>query len=206
MIASLLLERGSVSLQSAPFISIARALGVQPYHLLAPGSSRPFRPTRLLCLFIIGLASLLTFALTFFSTILLSDFDTVTTIGRSNTLSLAFSGDEQSLTLDFWNSPPGLYARFAEYTNSLSRLTEPKYDDTGLAFRALLPFQDVGSRGTIRNYTGLATMFDSRIICLAPETMTISNIIAVDLSLINAVSGTLTFNKSLTYPFTVPFV
>ncbi|KFZ18625.1 hypothetical protein V501_01111 [Pseudogymnoascus sp. VKM F-4519 (FW-2642)] len=205
MIASLLLERGLVSLQSAPFISIARALSVQPYYLLVPGSGYPIRLFRLSCLFIMGLASLLTFASTFFSTILLSDFAEITTIGRTNASPLAFSGDTQDRTMDFWTTAPGPYARFAEYTNSSSRLTGPEYDDTGLALRALLPFQDVSNRTTIRNYTGPATLFDSRVICLAPK-MIISNIIEVDSTAVNAVIGTLTFNKSLTSPFTFTFV
>ncbi|KAK5118687.1 hypothetical protein LTR85_007893 [Meristemomyces frigidus] len=68
-------------------------------------------------------------------------------------------------------NPPAspAYAKFAE------PLSVPDHvDDTGVLHRAFLPYTDAHSRETLRNYSGRALVFDSRVSCQPPELLDLS--------------------------------
>jgi hypothetical protein len=177
MVAALLLEKYGVPLHSAPFLSITRAVGIQPVQLLyAQGAVLVHASTRfaLPILLVVGLVAVAT---TFTSTILLSDFDTVTMLAGPNTSVRAFSllTDASGLYKNIWTVAPTAYSRFAEYSEPPA--SGEAFVDTGVTMRALLPFQDRGQRTALRQYSGPASVFDARAICVRP-TLRVFNVTA----------------------------
>ena len=62
-----------------------------------------------------------------------------------------------------WSHNPPAFPAFAEYSEPI--VSHAGVDDTGVLLRAFLPFPDAQSRETIRNYSGVAHVLDSRV-CL----------------------------------------
>src|SRR5204863_8773397 len=56
---------------------------------------------------------------------------------------------------------PAFFPTFAEYSEHPSSADD--FVDTGLTLRALFPLAAESSRSLVRNYTGPATVFDSRV-------------------------------------------
>ena len=71
-----------------------------------------------------------------------------------------------------WLRPPPAFPAFAEYSQPVS--SPEGVDDTGVLLRAFLPFADAQSRETVRNYSGKATVLDSRVSCQRPQLSHIS--------------------------------
>lgn len=177
MVASLLLERFTVPLHSAPFLSIVRAVGIQPAQLLYAQGTEVVQSSAFLCFPALVVAGLIAMASHFTSTILLSDFDTVAMVGNPNTSVLAFSlpTDASGLYDNIWAVAPMAYPRFAEHKEPPSR--GESFEDTGFNIRALLPFQESGRRTSLRKYAGPASVFDARVLCVRP-TLEIFNLTA----------------------------
>ena len=66
-----------------------------------------------------------------------------------------------------WRRNPPAYPAFAEYRKPIS--TNQGIDDTGTLLRAFLPYSDVATRQSLRNYTGNALVLDNRVSCQAPK-------------------------------------
>ena len=60
-----------------------------------------------------------------------------------------------------WSRNPPAFPAFAEYSRPIS--SPQGVDDTGVLLRAFLPFADAQSRESIRNYSGIAQVLDSRV-------------------------------------------
>ncbi|KAL2132257.1 hypothetical protein VTI74DRAFT_4052 [Chaetomium olivicolor] len=148
MVASLLLERCAVPLHSAPFLSIIRAVGVQPVALLCAQGREVAQSSALLCLPILCLAGLVTMAV------------------QSSMLAFTIPPEASGLYGDIFKVSPKAYPRFAEYREP--PVMGDAFDDAGFTFRALLPFEDSGKRTSLRRYEGPASVFDARVICVSP--------------------------------------
>jgi hypothetical protein len=205
MVASVLLERHSVQFRDAAFLSIVRAVSVQPITMLLTGGRGVLKSSGFLCFPVVLFTGLVALTATFTSTILLSDFANIDIVGPVATTLVAYTNQSAVAQLDLWKSPPVPYARFAEYTN-LTRATGAHIDDTGLTLRALVPLQNSSDRETLRLYQGPATVFDHRVICVAPQ-LTISNISQIGANVQGAfsseylaVSGSASFDTDLPAP------
>jgi hypothetical protein len=72
---------------------------------------------------------------------------------------------------------PLVYPKFAEYTEPPHAEDQDGVSDTGLSMRAFLPLEPRKIRESIINYSGIATVLDTRIVCMRP---TLSNISITD--------------------------
>jgi hypothetical protein len=69
---------------------------------------------------------------------------------------------------------PTAYPAFAEYSEESSIDEQSGVSETGPSMRAFLPFQGEASRGTIVEYTGTTTVFDTRVVCMRPSLSNLS--------------------------------
>ena len=84
-----------------------------------------------------------------------------------------------------WLRPPPSFPAFAEYSRPVS--SPDGVDDTGILLRAFLPFADAQSRESVRNYSGKATVLDSRVSCQRPQLSHIS--LGANSSYVGRISG-----------------
>jgi len=174
MIASIAAESRGVPLESAALISTARALPMNPLHLLK--HLKIFSGSWLSLLVI--MLSLSTIATQFASTLLVSDlgqelvvaFPNESTI--SSGLSLFAEGqiDPTSplfFNPSYWTHSPTAYERFAEYSEPASFANG--IDDTGVTLRSFLPISSQSKREHLSNFNGTASLFDFRVVCVRPN-------------------------------------
>lgn len=173
MVASILLERHHAQLGDSVFLSIIRAVSVQPVDLLFTGGRGVVTSLGLVGFPLVIFECLITLASTFTSSILLSDFGNIAILGPSNTSMVGYGGDALFPTIDLWRSPPVQYPRFAEYANGSHLTGGGQIDDTGHTLRVPLPMADSERRQTLREYTGPAVVFDDRVVCVAPRGVTL---------------------------------
>jgi hypothetical protein len=114
----------------------------------------------------------------FSSTLLLSDLKAALVPGNMDSQSMAFGinatyGDPDSTDniykddLYLWSNKPLFYPTFAEHAED--PVKGDGISDTGMALRAFLPVGTEQSRSVLRDYTGPATVFDSRVTCVRPS-------------------------------------
>ena len=175
MVASILLESKFVQLEDSIFLSTVRAVSIQPANLMIFGGRSMLRSLGPMGFPLLVIAGLVAAASTFTSSILLSDFGSINILGNSQISMVGYGNDSAKTATDIWRSSPVQFARFAEYTDSGSAATGQHIDDTGITLRAPLPMAASGARETLREYTGPATVFDHRVICVAPQELTISS-------------------------------
>lgn len=167
MIASLLIERTGVPMISVPLISMLRAVSTSPYNLASRKTlTTPFAIA-------IGLAIFLTGASTFTSTALLIDFKNTNITAPQRTIISIYGSSQQEEGIGIgtvtdlsdssgvgtlkgskiWNSQPNTYFRFAEHKNaSVPDVDVDRFEDSGTALRAILPFASVVDRTNLRRY------------------------------------------------------
>ncbi|KAI1610864.1 hypothetical protein EDD36DRAFT_497743 [Exophiala viscosa] len=215
MIASISIEHHGVPLKDVAQVSIARFSNSGPD---AFWRSMLFRntfiemPFRLLLI----LVFLTTLGSQFTSTILLSDLGQGTVITPSttstNTSGFSYADAEYDAhtvevenanspfytTPNYWTTDPTVFQSFAEYSEA--GYTSDGVDDTGLTLRAFLPFADTTARQLVREFQGMATVFDTRIVCTRPQMSRLKMVMVDnDITGYTAVSmtGNLTTNASL---------
>ena len=184
MIASVSIEHHGVPLQDAAQVSIARFSNSGPS---AFWTSMLFRktfielPSRILLILLL----ITTLASQFTSTILLSDLGQGTVVAPSTTstntsgfsnVEADFDGNTaeyQNPTSPFfaspnyWTTDPTVFQAFAEYSELGN--SSDGVDDTGLTLRAFLPFSDASARQLVRDFQGMAPVFDTRVVCTRPD-------------------------------------
>lgn len=178
MIAALFLESAGTTLQNLPILSITRAVNISPTSLLKPGLLRPNSASSALYSSLIITTSLLVVSSQFISTMLVSDFASVS-IAAPNFSTMLNTTSYQDVTnvadlppgINFFGSAPSFYWRFAEYHEPLQ--TQPMsinttFTDTGVTFRAAVPFVNQTSRLNLQYYSGLAQLWDARVVCFRP--------------------------------------
>jgi hypothetical protein len=185
MLASIALEMDAVSLFDVPAIAFARASSIPPYMLLLRRSfcKMPFRrqvpwsgP-----LVLIPLLCLTTILLQFTSTILVSDLALGTLPGSQYEEDVFYDFEyvetpipgmlmmtdyPLQLRQSTWLQSPPSFPNFAEYKEEVPVVEG--VDDTGVLLRAFVPFPQALKRETLRNYSGKASVLDSRVSCQAP--------------------------------------
>ncbi|KAK8127279.1 hypothetical protein PG984_008387 [Apiospora sp. TS-2023a] len=167
IVASLLLEVKGTRTHTMPLVSIVRAVSVSPTSLLRPTLSE-FGPYSI----VIIISSLLSTATQLISTILISDFATTSIASPATTRTLRIGGILPSQRYDLYTAAPANYWRFAEYTETLPQ--QPGTVDTGISFRAAIPFTDQSSRIRLLHYSGLHPVWNSRVACTTPTLLNAS--------------------------------
>ncbi|KAL9596021.1 MAG: hypothetical protein Q9219_006072 [cf. Caloplaca sp. 3 TL-2023] len=111
----------------------------------------------------------------FTSTALLSDLkqSLLPAHPSSSTITTNFVYDENG-TIPYlsrgtvWTKKPPFYPTFAEYHEDPPDQPEDRVD-TGLTLRAFLPIQSQQERSMLRDFSGRATVLDSRVQCIRPQ-------------------------------------
>lgn len=201
MIASVALERSGSSLRDAVSLSIARFTSPSPTTFASETlTHRHFIPLALRALLLLLILS--TFAVQFSSTILLSDLDmgrvrgfpdsTVNATGYSWEKGLYGKGQPNAdgtygweVGIDSHHSPfeneqeyfrglSRVFNTFAELRDkpAVSRGDDQIIDDTGRTLRSFLPINDQNIRQNLMRYSGPASVFDARVVCVRPEIVT----------------------------------
>jgi hypothetical protein len=187
MLASIALEMDAVSLIDVPAVAFARASSIPPYMLLLRSSfcKMPYRrqvpwsgPVIL-----IPLLCLTTMLLQFTSTVLVADLGLGPLPGRRYEEDVFYdfqygetpiSGPGMLMMTDYplqmrqstWLQSPPTFPNFAEYNEKVP--AAEGIDDTGVLLRAFVPFPQTSKRESLRNYSGKASVLDSRVSCQAP--------------------------------------
>src|SRR5262249_35666355 len=68
---------------------------------------------------------------------------------------------------DLWTAKPASYPAFAEYSEPPEKSSD--LVDTGLTWRALLPFWQPQERTLLRSYEGMAAVLSLRTACVKPS-------------------------------------
>ncbi|KAM7189734.1 hypothetical protein V8F33_009873 [Rhypophila sp. PSN 637] len=199
MVASVLLQKHRVKLGDSAFLSIIRAVGVQPVGFLFTGGRGLVKSLGFVGFPLLIITSLVSVASAFTSSILLWDFGDIRITGSFNVSYVGFARPSAITGTDIWRSPPSEFPRFAEYANTSDRITNhPHVDDTGLTFRVPIPMTVKNSRETLREYHGPATVFDRRVVCIAPKEFRILRIMLSEGGL--SYGGNATFDTDLPLP------
>lgn len=181
MLASILLESrelGGISLKDGAALSITRYVNSGPLST-APAfwKNTQWRANGQVFLIVLSV-TLFTVVSQFTSTLLLWDVRQGNVLDFSDQRQMDVGFRMQSYVEKFgfvitrspnyWlSSPPG-YPAFAEHSKKPAS-TSDVFVDTGPSIRALLPFSSENDRRALSEYTGLASVFDTRVICVRPE-------------------------------------
>ncbi|KAL8787041.1 MAG: hypothetical protein Q9195_007946 [Heterodermia aff. obscurata] len=179
MLAGLALENTQVLILHLASVSMMRTANAGPYMLLLlmfkAFLKNPRRWRQILLPILILLLALVSLLSEFTSTTLLSDLKQGTTPGHSSSSTTAtnFVYDTNG-SIPFvsrgtvWTKKPPFYPAFAEYRQALVDVPADTID-TGLSLRAFLPIQTQEQRLMLRNFSGRATVVDSRVRCVRPQ-------------------------------------
>ncbi|KAF2429682.1 hypothetical protein EJ08DRAFT_698180 [Tothia fuscella] len=179
MLAALALEHQAVLLKDLPAISSMRS-NATPYVLFLPLiATVPSKLGRRIVIPLsVVLLCVLSLAMQFVSTILLSDVqfswvpgwpviaNVSSELGSSNIFSIQSSSSK-------WRRNPAGYPMFAEWHVDNVADIRDGVSDTGPTLRAFLPFADGQTRSSVQSYSGRAAVLDSRTLCMRPS---ISNV------------------------------
>ena len=139
--------------------------------------------------FVIILAILDALALQFTSTLLITDFDVgvivLHTVNNSIPYGILsqYSNDPEGgsrmvragIVIEFMQSLPPTYPRFAELSEPNSSYIGMDYAGTGESLRAFLPLELPDDSANLREYKGPATVVDTRVRCAKPS-LSITNV------------------------------
>ncbi len=182
MLAALVLERFGVLLEDSAQISTLRSSTPHPFNLAYPlvlGLSK--NKSKIAIPLIVTVLVFTTILLQFTSTVLLADLTLgpVPSLSRDSTIAYNFASVYTNTTdrgsgmnphyitrPSTWTRKPPFYPVFAEYSEG--PFMQEGVKDTGLTLRAFLPLQSAQARENLRNYTGRATVLDSRVTCQRP--------------------------------------
>jgi hypothetical protein len=185
MLASVALEQMEVHILSAASISCMRNATSGPYFftwsmLTAAWKRGNFRQRMLLPILAVVL-TITTVLVQFTSTALLADLSPglIPSSSRNYTAATNFvyiNGTDGFRYIPVvprgtsWKIKAPFYPAFAEYHEDVADSTQQDgISDTGFTLRAFLPLQDQQARSNIRSYNGIATVLDSRVVCMPPN-------------------------------------
>lgn len=206
MIAALLLERLSVPRSQVARASVMRGINDGPLKLIIMMLSSKVKASSILWhleAWLILLVALLTLALQFTSTILLSDMRTFQMIGDLNITTFnglfAYPGKEKFKLLEgvIMTIAP-VYPIFGEaFTMHNSTPDSRGLSDTGLTQRGLLPMANRDHRTSIREYDGMGMVMSSRVACMRPVITNASLDYASETDGFRQLQGVLHYSQSL---------
>ncbi|KAN0099798.1 hypothetical protein V8E51_013573 [Hyaloscypha variabilis] len=202
MLASLALEQTGVLLLHFASVSLTRHANGGPYMLawwlLKTFIRSPSRWANAIVPALITVLTILTIAIQFTTTALLSDVNSIVIPGPSTDMALATNfaynanGTIPVVTRGTtWTMKPPFYPIFAEYHEDPPE-TPDGVSDTGLTLRAFVPLQSQQSRAQLKDYSGRATVLDSRVVCMRPN---------LTLERAHASDNSLAFNGTFNAPF-----
>lgn len=178
MLAGLALEHTQVLLLHLASVSTMRNANAGPYMLawlvLKAFLKDPCRWHRILLPILIFILVITSTLAQFTSTTLLADLKPGTVPGYSSSDTTATNFHTINGSTPFtlrgtvWNKKPPFYPAFAEYHEFPTDVKEDR-SDTGLTLRAFLPLSDQETRSSLRTFSGLASVLDSRVQCLRPQ-------------------------------------
>ncbi|KAK8140079.1 hypothetical protein PG984_000145 [Apiospora sp. TS-2023a] len=170
MVASIIVE-SSVYITQLPILSIARAINVSPTTLVTLIYTNTRLTSEYLSSLLVITTCLLALGGQFISTLLLSDFRE-TSIASPPISSMHRMGSIPDIVQvgpqPFWTQAPQAFWRFAEY-HVPNLKTTPNSVDTGVTFRAVIPWPDEKSRLGLSFYTGKTPTWDARVVCFSPS-------------------------------------
>lgn len=176
MIAALNLELRGVLWVNAAQFSISRSINSGPYLLLWTALSSTKDLGDWVQVTLLASLSASTVALQFTSSPLVSDIDPTTSIKASPIQdTILSSASEQAIESNISNyqwdqilsQRPNTFETFAEYVEAKPAL--PNGVDTSVTIRAFLPFPSQQNRTELREYTGTASLVDTRNLCTQPD-------------------------------------
>ena len=199
MLAGLALENTQILLLHFASVSTMRNTNAGPYMLswliFKAFLKDPWRWRRALIPTLILILVITSTLAQFTSTTLLADLKPGTVPGydSSETTATNFHTVDGSTPLTsrgtVWAKKPPFYPTFAEYHEVPSDAPEDK-SDTGLTLRAFIPVPGQEARSSLRTFSGLATVLDSRVQCLRPQlTMEKGHVAAGTLALNGSISA-----------------
>jgi len=172
MIAAVALESGRVLLSEAAAASSIRFVNGGPHTLFSPLRRGGLKWKSVPMVLILALLAT-TAVSQFFSTLLLSDLKSGYVVSDQQQTLMPFGVNKTGGgpgAVDLGSLPgtskPPFYPAFSEYSEI--PYVEDGISDTGLTLRELLPLGSQDSRSLVQAYTGNATVFDSRIMCIQP--------------------------------------
>ncbi|KAI0546828.1 hypothetical protein F4679DRAFT_587202 [Xylaria curta] len=171
MLATYFLEVQGVHLRDAAQFSILRFSNSGPLLNLGTFFQNTHgrkRSGRLVLLSYVLILALVTTTLQFTSTILLTDVRLGLLLGRprSSTQMCGMSWNS-SYENPFWNTNPFSTAPFIEYSEPAT--SHDNTADTGVSIRGFLPIRNATLRSRLRSYEGMASLFDTRVVCVRPR-------------------------------------
>ena len=178
MLAGLALENTQILLLHFASVSTMRNANAGPYMLswliLKAFLKDPSRWRRALIPTLILILVITSTLAQFTSTTLLADLKPGTVPGYNSSETTATNFHTVNGSTPFtsrgtvWTKKPPFYPAFAEYHEVPSDAQEDK-SDTGVTLRAFLPVPGQEARSSLRTFSGLATVLDSRVQCLRPQ-------------------------------------
>jgi hypothetical protein len=176
LVAAWVLETTGASAEHLPMLSIIRTVNNGPqshvwnvFHSFRVGT-RYFYST------LVIFAILDALALQFTSTLLITDFRQTTVVQGDVQSFVSYTAPDlydsgagniqAGYGVDFYQSPPSTYVRFAEYAEPAH--LDANYADSGPTLRAYMPFGLSEDRDVLRGYNGPATVIDTRVRCSRP--------------------------------------
>lgn len=177
MVAALLLERLVVPRSQVAHASVMRGVNDEPFKLLMLMLSYKRNLSHILWhpeAWLIFSVALVTLALQFTSTILLSDMHSFVMVGDLNTTtvkSLFAYPEGENFALFQAGILPGapVYPVFGEVPTSHDSNPDNRgFSDTGLTQRGFLPMLNSDTRTSVREYDGMGMTMSSRVVCMRP--------------------------------------
>jgi len=175
MIAAIVVERVGTHPAAFSQLSIARSNSLSPTTIFWAMATNSKKGLFRFYLLFVSLYLALAVASQFTSTILLLDFKPNKIAGEVQRRDIAFglriANNSQSPSSqggnNFWQTTPSTYPRFAELAER--PVLAEGISDTGSTLRAYVPFGSEIDRGNLRNYSGVATVQETRVVCVRPN-------------------------------------
>ncbi|QYS94992.1 hypothetical protein H0G86_002309 [Trichoderma simmonsii] len=176
--AALVLEARKVDMSNAAAFSVLRAVNGGPISFVTPLAKTPARLFTSVPAVLILILWLVSTAISFSSTILLSDFRTISLVLQSSNTHVPVIEASSELVGPFglprlgpdpgiWQQPLQTFSTFGEATLEKPSPQEA-FTDTGLIKRSMIPLQ-TQSRKNLRSYVGASAVYTSRAGCTRPK-------------------------------------
>lgn len=180
MMAALAIEKTGIQFFDILELSVIRFSNSGPYQLFWLCAKRP---NSIVLLLLLGLLSTSTLVIQFASTALLSDVKLLSIKGSATEISVSYGFEAVGLSTEPsfqeyanvfeshpWTTPILEHHSFGEYAVPVDRIGD--VDDTGTIIRAIIPIMEKDEREHLLNYHGPASVFDSRVVCVQPNFLT----------------------------------
>lgn len=175
MIAALYLESFGTRYKHLPLLSMMRTVTVSPLALITTGKLVfASSSSRGLASGLVIVTSLLAVISQLISTILVSDFasSTIPAIMETGPVTNASGAFKGSTSHGYLFEPPGAYWRFAEWQGEPAgerTRGNTEFTDTGVTFRASLPWWNEKDRTGLRFFSGETLVWDAGVACFCPN-------------------------------------